>query len=186
MVRQAVRVAACALRPGEQLRPLELAARGLEELPERHAGRTRGLARPAVQTQREVLDGGLVIFGGGAPKNFLLQTEPQLQEILGVSEKGHDYFLAVTDARPDTGGLSGATPAEAVSWGKVKPSVSAMAVIVEAVPMVMQCPGERAMPSSISSQSRSVINSLMRAYSGVPGYGVSTLNCATVEPSAIA
>jgi deoxyhypusine synthase len=34
---------------------------------------------------------------------------------------GHDYFLQITDARPDTGGLSGATPAEAVSWGKVDP-----------------------------------------------------------------
>jgi deoxyhypusine synthase len=64
---------------------------------------------------------GVVIFGGGAPKNFLLQTEPQLQEILGVSERGHDYFIQITDARPDTGGLSGATPAEAVSWGKIDP-----------------------------------------------------------------
>jgi deoxyhypusine synthase len=64
---------------------------------------------------------GVVIFGGGAPKNFLLQTEPQLQEILGVSEKGHDYFIQITDARPDTGGLSGATPSEAVSWGKIDP-----------------------------------------------------------------
>jgi deoxyhypusine synthase len=61
------------------------------------------------------------ILGGGSPKNFMLQTEPQLQEVLGISEKGHDYFLAVTDARPDTGGLSGATPAEAVSWGKIDP-----------------------------------------------------------------
>src|SRR6185369_17097855 len=34
---------------------------------------------------------------------------------------GHDYFLQITDARPDTGGLSGATPAEAVSWGKIDP-----------------------------------------------------------------
>ena len=64
---------------------------------------------------------GVLIFGGGAPKNFLLQTEPQLQEILGVAEKGHDYFIQLTDARPDTGGLSGATPSEAVSWGKIDP-----------------------------------------------------------------
>ena len=63
----------------------------------------------------------VLIVGGGAPKNFLLQTEPHLQEILGISEKGHDYFLQITDARPDTGGLSGATPSEAVSWGKVDP-----------------------------------------------------------------
>lgn len=61
------------------------------------------------------------IVGGGSPKNFVLQTEPQIQEVLGIDEKGHDYFLQVTDARPDTGGLSGATPSEAVSWGKVDP-----------------------------------------------------------------
>ncbi len=66
-------------------------------------------------------ESGVVIFGGGAPKNFLLQTEPQLQEILGLEEKGHDAFIQVTDARVDTGGLSGATPSEAVSWGKVDP-----------------------------------------------------------------
>lgn len=63
----------------------------------------------------------VVIFGGGSPKNFLLQTEPQIQEVLGIDERGHDYFLQITDARPDTGGLSGATPAEAVTWGKVDP-----------------------------------------------------------------
>lgn len=61
------------------------------------------------------------ILGGGSPKNFMLQTEPQIQEVMGIAEKGHDYFLQCTDARPDTGGLSGATPAEAVSWGKVAP-----------------------------------------------------------------
>lgn len=63
----------------------------------------------------------VMILGGGSPKNFMLQTEPQIQEVMGIEEKGHDYFLQVTDARPDTGGLSGATPAEAVSWGKVDP-----------------------------------------------------------------
>ena len=64
---------------------------------------------------------GVFILGGGSPKNFMLQTEPQIQEVLGIDERGHDYFLQVTDARPDTGGLSGATPGEAVSWGKVDP-----------------------------------------------------------------
>jgi len=63
----------------------------------------------------------VLILGGGSPKNFMLQTEPQIQEVLGIEERGHDYFLQITDARPDTGGLSGATPAEAVSWGKVDP-----------------------------------------------------------------
>ncbi len=63
----------------------------------------------------------VLICGGGSPKNFMLQTEPQIQEVLGIDERGHDYFLQITDARPDTGGLSGATPAEAVSWGKIDP-----------------------------------------------------------------
>jgi deoxyhypusine synthase len=63
----------------------------------------------------------VVLWGGGSPKNFMLQTEPQIQEVLRIKEYGQDYFLQVTDARPDTGGLSGATPSEAVSWGKVDP-----------------------------------------------------------------
>ncbi len=63
----------------------------------------------------------VLILGGGSPKNFVLQTEPQIQEVLGIDERGHDFFLQITDARPDTGGLSGATPGEAVSWGKVDP-----------------------------------------------------------------
>ena len=65
---------------------------------------------------------GVLLVGGGSPKNFVLQTEPQIQEILGIADCGHDYFLQFTDARPDTGGLSGATPQEAVSWGKVDPA----------------------------------------------------------------
>ncbi len=64
----------------------------------------------------------VVLWGGGSPKNFMLQTEPQIQEVLRIKEFGQDYFLQVTDARPDTGGLSGATPSEAVSWGKVDPN----------------------------------------------------------------
>jgi deoxyhypusine synthase len=64
----------------------------------------------------------VIMIGGGSPKNFVLQTEPHIQEILHIPDVGHDYFLQVTDARPDTGGLSGATPHEAVSWGKVDPS----------------------------------------------------------------
>jgi deoxyhypusine synthase len=63
----------------------------------------------------------VVIVGGGAPKNFALQTEPHLQEILGLDQAGHDILVQITDARPDTGGLSGATPSEAMTWGKVDP-----------------------------------------------------------------
>jgi deoxyhypusine synthase len=65
---------------------------------------------------------GVLLIGGGSPKNFMLQTEPQIQEVLRIKEVGHDYFFQITDARPDTGGLSGATPHEAVSWGKVDPN----------------------------------------------------------------
>jgi deoxyhypusine synthase len=71
----------------------------------------------------------IVIIGGGSPKNFVLQTEPQIQEVLGLDEKGHDYYLQFTDARVDTGGLSGATPAEAVTWGKVDPDKLPDAVV---------------------------------------------------------
>src|SRR5262247_1280695 len=71
----------------------------------------------------------IFICGGGSPKNFALQTEPQIQEVLGIEEKGHDFFLQITDARPDTGGLSGATPSEAVSWGKIDPDQLPGAVV---------------------------------------------------------
>jgi deoxyhypusine synthase len=64
----------------------------------------------------------VMLMGGGSPKNFMLQTEPQIQEILRIKGAGQDYFFQVTDARPDTGGLSGATPHEAVTWGKVAPN----------------------------------------------------------------
>lgn len=73
---------------------------------------------------------GCLIVGGGSPKNFMLQTEPQIQEVLGIDERGHDFFLQMTDARPDTGGLSGATPAEAVSWGKIDPDQLPGTVVV--------------------------------------------------------
>jgi deoxyhypusine synthase len=73
---------------------------------------------------------GVLIVGGGSPKNFLLQTEPHLQEVLKIDEKGHDYFLQITDARPDTGGLSGATPSEAVSWGKINPDQLSNTVVI--------------------------------------------------------
>jgi len=73
-------------------------------------------------TKRNGKKSALVIFGGGSPKNFALQTEPQIREVLGLQEEGHDYYVQITDARPDTGGLSGATPSEAVTWGKVNPN----------------------------------------------------------------
>jgi len=81
----------------------------------------KGAKRVKASSQNQSGRSAIFILGGGSPKNFALQTEPQIQEVLGIDERGHDYFLQVTDARPDTGGLSGATPGEAVSWGKVDP-----------------------------------------------------------------
>ncbi len=81
----------------------------------------RGSERVKALRSKKSGKSAIFILGGGSPKNFALQTEPQIQEVLGIDERGHDYFLQITDARPDTGGLSGATPGEAVSWGKVDP-----------------------------------------------------------------
>ncbi len=71
----------------------------------------------------------VLLLGGGSPKNFVLQTEPHIQEVLGLPEAGHDFFIQFTDARPDTGGLSGATPSEAVSWGKIDPAALSNTIV---------------------------------------------------------
>ena len=64
---------------------------------------------------------GAIEIGGGAPKNFYMQTQPMLDQILSLGRKGHDYFIQITTDAPQWGGLSGATPNEAVSWGKINP-----------------------------------------------------------------
>ena len=66
---------------------------------------------------------GCVILGGGSPKNFYLQAQPTLWEVYGIPKGGNDYFIQLTTDQVVWGGLSGATPAEAVSWGKVNPGV---------------------------------------------------------------
>jgi deoxyhypusine synthase len=66
---------------------------------------------------------GCVILGGGSPKNFYLQAQPTLWEIYGIHKGGNEYFIQITTDQVVWGGLSGATPAEAVSWGKVNPGV---------------------------------------------------------------
>jgi deoxyhypusine synthase len=104
---------------GMNLALLELEGMGLRLDPLADVNETAAIVYSAKQGGGK---SAVFILGGGSPKNFMLQTEPQLQEVMGVAEKGHDYFLQITDARPDTGGLSGATPSEAVSWGKIDPS----------------------------------------------------------------
>jgi deoxyhypusine synthase len=66
---------------------------------------------------------GCVILGGGSPKNFYLQAQPTLWEVYGIPKGGNDFFIQITTDQVVWGGLSGATPAEAVSWGKVNPGV---------------------------------------------------------------
>jgi deoxyhypusine synthase len=63
---------------------------------------------------------GILELGGGVPKNTAQQTGPLLDQILGLGHGGQNYIIQITDARPDTGGLSGATLQEGKSWGKVK------------------------------------------------------------------
>jgi deoxyhypusine synthase len=109
--------------PGDSTLGMNVAALALEGLNcrfdvERDVNETTAIVYDAKKRGGK---SAVVIIGGGSPKNFILQTEPQIQEILGLDEKGHDYFIQFTDARPDTGGLSGATPSEAMTWGKVDP-----------------------------------------------------------------
>jgi deoxyhypusine synthase len=103
---------------GMNLAALQLDGGGLRIDPLRDVNQSAAIVYDAKQRGRSAV----LILGGGSPKNFILQTEPQIQEVLGLPESGHDYFLQVTDARPDTGGLSGATPQEAMTWGKVDPA----------------------------------------------------------------
>lgn len=121
---------------------------------------------------------GILIFGGGSPKNFALQTEPQIQEVLGLDEKGHDYFLQFTDARPDTGGLSGATPSEAVSWGKIDPNRLPDAVVcyldtTVAMPLLTAYALDNAKPrrpKRLMEQRDRLLNRLQADYRRSPHY----------------
>ena len=103
---------------GMNLAALQLEGSALRIDPLRDVNQSAAIVWDAKKEGRS----GVFILGGGSPKNFMLQTEPQIQEVLGLAESGHDYFLQITDARPDTGGLSGATPQEAMTWGKVDPN----------------------------------------------------------------
>ncbi|NLX03772.1 MAG: deoxyhypusine synthase [Phycisphaerae bacterium] len=104
---------------GMNVAGLEMRGSKLRVNPSRDVNETTAIVLDAKQSRRKT---GVLLVGGGSPKNFTLQTEPQIQEVLRVKEEGHDFFIQFTDARPDTGGLSGATPQEAVSWGKVDPT----------------------------------------------------------------
>ncbi len=70
---------------------------------------------------RAAKSNGVVICGGGSPKNFYLQTQPTLHQIfMDETPIGHDYVVQLSADAPHWGGLSGATPQEARSWGKIR------------------------------------------------------------------
>jgi len=75
---------------------------------------------------------GAIILGGGAPKNFYLQTQPTLWQILDLNRGGHEYVLQISTDSPQWGGLSGATPSEAISWGKVQADLVKNHVVIYA------------------------------------------------------
>ncbi|HEY9387674.1 MAG TPA: deoxyhypusine synthase [Nitrososphaeraceae archaeon] len=77
------------------------------------------VAESAAILWKSKTSGGLEL-GGGVPKNFFQQTGPALYQILKIKEGGQDYLIQLTDARADTGGLSGATLQEGKSWGKIR------------------------------------------------------------------
>jgi deoxyhypusine synthase len=61
-----------------------------------------------------------LILGGGVPKNYNLQPEPALGQVLGLpSIRGYEFDVQITTAPVTDGSLSSCPPAEAVTWGKV-------------------------------------------------------------------
>lgn len=69
---------------------------------------------------------GMVVIGGGVPRNTV-------QSAALATRKGMDYAVLITMDRPETGGLSGSTLEESVSWGKVKGSADKIMVIGDAM-----------------------------------------------------
>ena len=91
---------------------------------------------------------GCVILGGGSPKNFYLQAQPTLWEVYGIPKGGNDYFIQITTDRWSGAACPGATPAEAVSWGKVNPGVLPDTVVAYcdstiAFPLFCDTPSDR-------------------------------------------
>jgi deoxyhypusine synthase len=120
---------------------------------------------------------GVIILGGGSPKNFYLQTQPQLWEVLGINKGGHDYFIQITQDAPHWGGLSGATPSEAVSWGKIKPDLLRDTVVVYAdttvaFPLIAAYAVSRAQPRprrALYAQRERMLADLRAAYAAGTG-----------------
>jgi deoxyhypusine synthase len=69
---------------------------------------------------------GMVVIGGGVPRNTV-------QHAALMADKGLDYALIITTDRPEYGGLSGSTPEETISWGKLKQKAGKAMVIGDAM-----------------------------------------------------
>ena len=64
------------------------------------------------------------VLGGGVPKNYNLQPEPALSQVLGLDQvRGYEFDVQITTAPVTDGSLSSCPPAEAVTWGKVDKDV---------------------------------------------------------------
>lgn len=121
---------------------------------------------------REATHNGVIILGGGSPKNFYLQTQPQLWEVLGINKGGHDYFIQITADAPHWGGLSGATPSEAISWGKIKPGQLKDTVVIYgdstiALPLLTSYAVTRAQPRprrELYAKRKQLLAALKNAY----------------------
>ena len=59
------------------------------------------------------------ILGGGVPKNYTLQGEPLLDQILGVPTTGFDFDVQFCVDPVDNGALSSCPAGEGHTWGKV-------------------------------------------------------------------
>lgn len=63
---------------------------------------------------------GTFVLGGGVPKNYNLQPEPALSQVLGLENvRGYEFDVQITTAPVTDGSLSSCPPSEAVTWGKV-------------------------------------------------------------------
>jgi deoxyhypusine synthase len=77
---------------------------------------------------------GAFFLGGGVPKNYIFQSRL-------MSPKSFDYAIQITMDRVETGGLSGASLEEAISWGKVDSEskmINVVSDITIALPLIFQ------------------------------------------------
>jgi deoxyhypusine synthase len=118
---------------------------------------------------------GVIVVGGGSPKNFYMQTQPMLQQFFRMNKEGHDYFIQLTTDAPHWGGLSGATPQEARSWGKIRGSKSNSAVVYSCAsitfPLICQFVRQQCKartPKELYLKRRDLVSRLIEDAKGIP------------------